>query len=444
MAASLFMEMLDGTIVTTALPKMSQYFHTGTATTALLVSAYLITSAIFIPLSGWMAKRFGKKKIWIIAVIIFTLSSLTNALAPNFFFLLLTRIIQGISGSLMTPTARLIVLEKTPASKLLKMVSYLIWPALIAPAIAPLVGGFIVTYWSWQWIFLINVPIGLIIALMGIRWIDADNGKTKNAFDLLGFIEIAFASGAILVGAELATHGEQYWVSALGLIAAGVLLGFIVFKHLKKAENPLFSIKALKVTSFRICQTSGSVLWLCVGALPYILTVFLQTVFHWSAVKAGSYVLFIFIGNIGIKPFTNTIIRKLGYRSALLSSFGMVFITSVALAFIRANTFPVYIMLLALVSGAGRSLALTNYNGLNFSEISPQDRNSANTLNAVVMTLAQGLGISLITVVVNILQIYFPIYTAYEFGFIFLGLLMIFPVIEVLFLPKNIGHATIS
>lgn len=444
MAASLFMEMLDGTIVTTALPKMSQYFHTGAATTALLVSVYLITSAIFIPLSGWMAKRFGKKKIWIIAVIIFTLSSLTNALASNFLFLLLTRIIQGISGSLMTPTARLIVLEKTPASKLLKMVSYLIWPALIAPAIAPLVGGFFVTYWSWQWIFLINVPIGLIIALLGIRWIDADDGKTKNAFDLLGFIEIASASSLVLVGAELATHGENYWAIALGLIAIGVILVFIVSKHLKKVESPLFSIKALKVTSFRICQTSGSVLWLCVGALPYILTVFLQTVFHWSAVKAGSYVLFIFIGNIGIKPFTNAIIRKLGYRSSLLISFGMVFITSVALAFIHVNTFSIYIMFLALVSGAGRSLALTNYNGLSFSEIAPQDRNSANTLNTVVMTLAQGLGISLITVVVDILQIYFPIYTAYELGFVFLGLLMIFPVIEVLFLPKNIGHATIN
>lgn len=444
MAASLFMEMLDGTIVTTALPTMSQYFHTGTATTALLVSVYLITSAIFIPLSGWMAKRYGKKKIWIIAVIVFTLSSLANALAPSFLFLLSTRIIQGISGSLMTPTARLIVLEKAPASKLLKMVSYLIWPALIAPAIAPLAGGFIVTYWSWQWIFLINVPIGLIIALMGARWIDADDSKTKSAFDLLGFIEIAFASGVILVGAELATHGEDYWAAALGLTAVGAVSGFIVYKHLKKAENPLFSIKALKVTSFRICQTSGSVLWLCVGALPYILTVFLQTVFHWSAVEAGGYVLFIFIGNIGIKPFTNAIIRKLGYRSALLVSFGMVFITSVALAFIHVDTFPVYIMFLALVSGAGRSLALTNYNGLSFSEIAPQDRNSANTLNAVVMTLAQGLGISLITVVVDILQIYFPIYTAYELGFVFLGLLMIFPVIEVLFLPKDIGHATIN
>jgi EmrB/QacA subfamily drug resistance transporter len=444
MAASLFMEILDGTIVTTALPKMAQYFHTGSATIALLVSVYLITVAIFIPLSGWMANRFGKKKIWIIGVIIFTFSSLSNALAPNFAFLLLMRIVQGISGALMTPTARLIVLEKTPASRLLKMISYLIWPALIAPAIAPVVGGFIVTYWSWQWIFLINIPIGLIIALIGIKLIDTDQVNKRAIFDFLGFIEIAFSSGIILVGAELATHGKNYWFSALGLIVLGMILGVIVFKHLKKAANPLFSLEALKITSFRIFQTGGSVLWISVGALPYLLTIFLQMVFHWSAVKTGSYVLFIFIGNIGIKPFTNPIIRKLGYRGALLSSFGMVFITSIALAFIQINALPLWIMLLALVSGAGRSLALTAYNGLCFSEIAPHDRNSANTLNAVFSTLAQGLGISLITVVVNLLQLFFSITASYELGFIFLGLLMIFPVSEVLFLPKNIGHATIS
>ena len=444
MAASLFMEILDGTIVTTALPKMAEYFHTTSSTSSLLISVYLITVAIFIPLSGWMANRFGKKKIWIIAVIIFTISSLISAFAPNFSFLLLMRIFQGISGALMTPTARLIVLEKTPASQLLKMISYMVWPALIAPAIAPMVGGFIVTYWSWQWIFLINVPIGLIIALIGLKLIAIDKVKETAAFDLLGFIEIAFSSGIILIGAELATRGKDYWFSALGLIALGVILGFMVFNHLKKSVNPLFSLDSLKTTSFRICQTSGSVLWLSVGALPYLLTIFLQTIFHWSAVKAGSYVLFIFVGNIGIKPFTNLLIRKLGYRGALLLSFGMVFITSIALAFIKTNTFPIWIMLFALVSGSGRSLALTAYSGLSFSEIEPQNRNSANTLNSVVSTLAQGVGISLITVIINLLQIFFSITISYKLGFIFLGLLILFPVIEVLFLPKNIGHTTIS
>lgn len=444
MAASLFMEILDGTIVTTALPKMGQYFHRGSSTIALLVSVYLITVAIFIPLSGWIANRFGKKKIWIIAVIIFTLSSLCSAVAPNFVFLLIMRIVQGISGALMTPTARLIVLEKTPTSQLLKMISYLIWPALIAPAIAPVVGGIIVTYWSWQWIFLINVPIGLIIALIGTKLVDTDEVKNVTAFDHMGFIEIAMASGIILVGAELAARGKNYWLSALSLVILGAILGFIVFKHLKKSTNPLFSLDSLKITSFRVCQTSGSVLWLSVGALPYVLTIFLQTVFQWSAVKAGSYVIFIFIGNIGIKPFTNWIIRRLGYRGALLSAFAMVFLTSIALAFIQITTLPMWIMFLALVSGMGRSLALTAYNGLSFSEIEPMDRNSANTLNAVISTLAQGMGIALITVVVNLLGIFLSIAAAYKLGFIFLGLLMIYPVVEVLFLPKNIGHATIN
>lgn len=444
MAASLFMEILDGTIVTTALPRMAQYFHTGSATIALIVSVYLITVAIFIPLSGWMANRFGKKKVWIIAVLIFTVSSLSNALAPNFTVLLIMRIVQGISGALMTPTARLIVLEKTPASRLLTMVSYLIWPALIAPAIAPLVGGFIVTYWSWHWIFLINIPIGLGIVLIGIKLIDSDPINKTTSFDLLGFLEIAFSSGIILTGAELATHGKNYWLGAFGLFVFGMVIVLIVYRHLKKTADPLFSLDALKITSFRICQTSGSVLWLCVGALPYILTVFLQTVFHWSPVKAGSYVLFIFIGNIGIKPFTNLIIRKSGYRGALLSAYGMVFITSIGLAFIQTNTLPILIILLALVSGVGRSLALTAYSGLSFSEISPGDRNSANTLNAVISTLAQGMGISLITVVVNVLQIFFSTTAAYKSGYIFLGLLMIFPIIEALFLPENIGQATIN
>lgn len=170
----------------------------------------------------------------------------------------------------------------------------------------------------------------------------------------------------------------------------------------------------------------------------------MQTVFHLSAVKAGSYVVFIFIGNIGIKPFTNIIIQKLGYKGSLLLSLALVFISSIALAFIKINTLPILIMLLALVSGIGRSLALTSYSGLTFAEIEPQDRNSANTLNAVISTLAQGMGISLITVVVNLLQTFLQIDTAYKLGFAFLGIIIIFPAIEVMFLPKNIANTTIN
>ncbi|WP_199897325.1 MFS transporter [Listeria grayi] len=319
MAASLFMEIMDGTIVITALPQMAKDFQTSIAQMSLLVSVYLVTVAIFLPLSGWIANYFGKKRIWLFAVLLFTVSSLGSALAKDFTFLLTMRIIQGVSGALMTPTARLIVLEKTPARDLLKMTSYFVWPALLAPAIAPVIGGAIVTYFTWHWIFLINIPIGIVIVMMGISMIPKDVEFIRNKFDWIGFIEIAIASVLLVVGAEFATHSSVSLVTAgLIFIAVGLLLGAVIYNHLNKAKQPLFSLKALKITSFRISQSSGAVLWLSVGAMPYLLTLFLQNRFHWSAVVAGTYVLFIFLGNIAIKPFTTPIIRTLKYKGAFV------------------------------------------------------------------------------------------------------------------------------
>lgn len=443
MAASLFMEILDGTIVTTALPNMARDFHTSTASISLLVSIYIITTAIFIPLSGWIADRFGKKRTWIIAVIIFSLSSLGNALAPTLPILLGMRVVQGISGALMTPTARLIVLEKAPTNQLLRMTSYLVWPALIAPAIAPVVGGAIVTYWSWHWIFLINIPIGIVIAIIGYLLVAPDNYLTDDAFDWSGFVEIAIASSAVLIGFELATHNG--FTSILGLIMAaiGFFLTIPIYRHLKRSTNPLFSVDALRFTSFRISQTSGFILWLSVGAMPFLLTIFLQNGFHWSAIKAGTYVIFIFLGNIGIKPFTTPIIRKLTYKGALQLSFALVLLSSFALALMTPKL-GIVIMFLAFISGVGRSLALTAFNGLNLSEVAPQDRSSANTLNAVVQTLAQGIGISLISVAIHFLNLHFNLTVSYRLGFILLGIIIIFPIIETSRISKKLGLNTLS
>jgi EmrB/QacA subfamily drug resistance transporter len=440
MASSLFMQFLDATIVTTALPYIGRSLNVPTASLSLTVSIYFITMAIFIPLSGWIAKRMGKKNAWLMATFLFVMSSIGDALAPTFTILLVSRFVQGFAGSLMTPTSRLIMLEKTPSSQLLKMANYLVWPALIAPAIAPVLGGFFVRYLSWQWIFLINVPIGLIAIFIGIKLIEKDQPQDKIQFDILGFIEIAISSGFILIGAEIATYGQQYWLKAGLLTLIGGLTIFIAGHHLSKTPHPLFDIKALKISSFRIYQTGGSFLWLSVGALPYILTVYLQTVFKWSALNAGYYVIFIFIGNIGIKPFTNTIIRHLKYKISLLIALFIVAISTSSLALIQIHTFGPLIALIAFISGCGRSLALTCYNAVTFSEIPMNQRNSANTLSSVLQTMAQGLGVSLITVFVSALNNFIPQSLAYKYGFIFLGLLMIYPIIEVIIQPKNFGY----
>lgn len=444
MAASLFMDVMDGTIVTTALPKMAQNFNVSAATISLLVSTYMIAVAVFIPLSGWIAQCLGNKRIWLLAVALFTVSSLCSALAPNFAVLLTMRVIQGIAGAMMTPTARLIVLEKTPANQLLRMISYLVWPSLVAPALAPVIGGMFVTYFTWHWIFLINLPIGIIAFLIGLHLLPKDEVKQARAFDVRGFIELALASVALLAGAEMvARTGAVVWYGLI-LVVIGILLGVNVFFHLRKAENPLFSVDAMKVPTFRVFQTGGTIFQVTIASLPYVLTVLLQTVFGWTAARAGWYVLFIFVGNIGIKPFTNPIIRKMGFRGALVASFSMLALSSFALALVRPTSPAVWIMLLALISGVGRSLAFTSYNGLQFTEIAPEDRNGANTLTAVTQSMGQGLGISLITVIIHLFQTHFSLQGAYSWGFVVLGVFAIIPKLEILTLPKDAGSEAIQ
>ncbi|MFO9690822.1 MFS transporter [Weissella confusa] len=443
MAASLFMDVMDGTIVTTALPKMAQNFNVSAATISLLVSTYMIAVAVFIPLSGWIAQRLGNKRIWLLAVALFTVSSLGSALAPNFAVLLTMRVIQGIAGAMMTPTARLIVLEKTPANQLLRMISYLVWPSLVAPALAPVIGGMFVTYFTWHWIFLINLPIGIVAFLIGMHLLPKDEVKQARAFDVRGFVELALASVALLAGAEMvARTGTVVWYGLI-LVVIGILLGVNVFFHLRKAENPLFSVDAMKLPTFRVFQTGGTIFQVTIASLPYVLTVLLQTVFGWTAARAGWYVLFIFVGNIGIKPFTNPIIRKLGFRGALVASFSMLALSSFALALVRPTSPAVWIMLLALISGVGRSLAFTSYNGLQFTEIAPEDRNGANTLTAVTQGMGQGLGISLITVIIHLFQTHFTLQGAYSWGFVVLGIFAIIPMLEILTLPKDAGSEAI-
>jgi EmrB/QacA subfamily drug resistance transporter len=443
MAASLFMEIMDGTIVTTALPSMARAMRVQSTTASLLISSYMITVAICIPLSGWISQHFGQRRIWLVAVLGFTLSSLGNALAVNFIMLLLMRVLQGVFGSLMTPTARIIVLEKTESSRLLQMTSYLIWPALVAPAIAPVAGGAILAILDWRWIFLINLPIGIVIWLIGTRLIDQDTNFKRSVFDVKGFLAIAIMSATILGSLELGTYGKGYTFIALFGIGVGIVAAIIGYRHLRYGKNVLFSLSAFSIQSFRVTQTSGVFLWLSVGAMPYLLTTFLQNIFRWSALKAGTYVLFIFLGNISSKPFTTPMIRGLGYRKSLLIAYIAVAFSAFGLVFIMPSTPAVAIWLLAAISGAARSLGLGAYNGLSFADIPMDKRNDANTLNSVMQNLAQGMGVSFVSIIIAMSANFVAVDIAYRICFGFLALLVLYPIIQTIRLPESIGKSTL-
>lgn len=438
-AASLFMEVLDGTIITTALPTLSRDFHVAGSTASLLVSTYMLAVAIFIPLSGWLATIWQRKRLFLTAVGLFALSSLLSALSPNFGFLLVMRIFQGISGAMMVPVGRLIVLEKTEPRDLLKMISFLVWPALMAPVIAPVLGGLIVTYATWHWIFLINVPIGLAIILIGHNTIVDDQVPHPAPFDALGFILVGLAAAGVLSASEMITNPAISNVFVAVLFGVALVIGALAFRHLGRSAHPLFSLEALKIPTFRVFQTGGSIFWMTIGALPYMLTLMLQTSFHWSAAKAGTYVLFIFVGNIGIKPFTTSIIQKFSYRGAIVLALALAFLATIGLAFVRPTTPAYWIMLAALVSGVGRSLALTAYNGLSFADLSLTQKNSANTLSAVAQNLSQALGIGFAAAGLAGFSNLFSTAASFKWTFLLLALISLYPLFEIITLPKDAG-----
>lgn len=232
MGLSLFMEMLDSTIVTTALPQIKNSLHITSANASLIISLYMIAVAIFIPLSGWLAKRYGNKTIWLFAIIIFTISSIGSGLASNFILMLSMRLLQGFSGALMVPIARLIVLENTPPQNLLKMISYVIWPALIAPAIAPFIGGILTTYWSWRLIFMINVPIGMILFIIGNTILQHESEhENKNAtFDWIGFSLISLASASLLIALDIISSNKALNISSIILLLVFISSSIVTVK----------------------------------------------------------------------------------------------------------------------------------------------------------------------------------------------------------------------
>ncbi|MFC4761262.1 MFS transporter [Fructobacillus durionis] len=442
-AAALFMQMLDSTIVTTALPQIASDLSVNQSTASLLVSVYMLFAAVFIPLSGWMAKKMNRKTLFLLAVLIFTLSSVAVGLVNNLAYILVMRALQGIAGAMMIPVGKLIILENVASKNLLQILSYLIWPALIAPAIAPLLGGYIISALSWHWIFFLNLPIGLGILIAGYFLIHDEN-ETENApFDMVGFILVALAAGLILIAAETLSHGLKSLALGATLLVLGFILSILSFKHLQRVDQPLFALDALKTKTFRIYTTGGSIFWITIGALPYLLTLLLQVPFHWSAVEAGTYVIFIFLGNLAIKPFTTAIIKRTGYKYALVIALGLATMSTFLMAAFEMNTVKAWIAFVAFVSGVGRSLALTAYNSLAFSDLTKKEKNAANTLQSVMQMLSQAFGVGFAATLVALFAQAFTSSLAYQMTLFIFGLISLYPLFEVLTLPKNAGESTL-
>lgn len=394
-AGCFFMENLDGTIVTTAAPRIGQALHVPSTSVGLVIAAYMVTLAVLIPLSGWLSARWGARRVFLSAITIFTLSSLACAASATFAELVIFRVLQGVGGAMMVPVGRLVVLARTEKSQMLRMVGLLVWPALLAPVIAPLAGGVITTYASWEWLFLVNVPLGVLALVIAWRLIDSPPTGDPPPLDPIGGLLTCGGLAAATYMAYLLSQSRVSWsgVIVCAAVAVAALSGAAV--HLLRVPHPLINLRTMRVPTFRAALGSGSLFWTAITSVPFLLTLLFQNAFGWSPVKSGAVVLFVFVGNVGIKPATTPMLRRFGYRPVLIAATAGAAATMVAAGFFTAGTPLVLIGVVAVLNGIGRSVSLTCYSTIAFADTPPGEMRDANTLQATAQQLAVGLGVPL-------------------------------------------------
>ncbi len=447
-AGAFFMEFLDGTVIATALPDMARDFGVTAVELNIGISAYLITLAVLIPASGWIADRFGARAIFTLALAIFTLASVFCGLSTEVHIFVAMRILQGVGGALMVPVGRLAVLRTTPKHQLIKAIATLTWPALVAPIIGPPLGGFITRYASWHWIFFINVPLGLAAIILSLRIIPDIRETERRSFDLSGFITTSVAMVSLVTAMErLGDRQPQIWPTlALAALGFGCLLYSI--RHFRRAAAPMVRLDALQVPTFRVTMYGGSLFRASISAVPFLLPLLFQVGFGMDPFHSGLLVLAVFVGNLTIKPATTPLIRWLGFRRLLLINCALNVCSLLACALLTPQT-PVWaIMLILYLGGVFRSIQFTGVSTLAFADVPAAQMSDANTLFSTASQLAVGLGITLGAIGIRLgeqvgdwLHLTELPGISFRLSFVFIALICLVGMIDSLHLAKTAGSS---
>jgi EmrB/QacA subfamily drug resistance transporter len=447
-AGSYFMEILDGTVIAPAAPHIAADLQVAAVDINVAITAYVLTLAVLIPVSGWLADRFGARRVFLTAVAVFTLASVGCAAAVDLPMLVATRVLQGVGGAMMVPVGRLVVLRTTAKAQLVQAIAYLTWPALVAPVLAPAIGGTLSTYASWRWIFLINVPLGVAAFLLARRLVPDIRAERPVALDRRGFALTAVGVAALVIGLESlgsATPRPAMVVVALGIAAAALVAA--VFSLLR-SPNPLLDLRILKIDTYRVTAAGGSIFRSIISAIPFLLALFFQLGLGWSAAQAGLVVIALFLGNVAIKPTTTPLMRRFGIRTVMLAAIVASAACLVGMAFVTAATPLVLLLPLLVASGVFRSVGFTTYNSVAFADVEAARMTHATTLNSTLQELGAGVGVAVGALLVRLGA---PVSHAIGLGggadqpfrvaFVLLAVLLVVPLIEGLLLDAAAGNA---
>ena len=393
-ACALFMETLDATVIATSLPAIAVDLHEDPISLKLALTSYMVSLAIFIPASGWVADRFGARLIFRVAISIFTLASIGCGFAGNLPELVAGRLWQGLGGAMMVPVGRLLLMRSVERGDLVRALSYLTVPALFGPVAGPLLGGFITTYFHWRWIFWINAPIGVLGIILATIYIDDVREDNPGPLDVVGFILSGLGLASLLFGLVAAGGGLVPLSMAMLFIGFGALILAAYAVHAGRTAFPLLDLKLLSLQTFRASVGGGALFRIGIGSIPFLLPLMLQMGFGRNSFQSGSITFAASAGALLMKTTAAPILRRFGFRRVLASGAMASGVLLSSYGFFTPQT-PAFLMMgVLLVSGFINSLEFTGLNAIAYAEIDNADMSRAVSFASVAQQLALSLGIA--------------------------------------------------
>ena len=403
-ACALLMENIDGTVISTSLPEIARDLHEDPLALKLALTSYLLALAVFIPASGWVADKFGTRTVFRAAIVVFTAGSILCGLSSSLTGFVLARIVQGTGGAMMVPVGRLLLLRTVERHNLVKALSYLTIPALLGPMLGPPVGGFITTYFHWRYIFWINVPIGVLGVTLVTLHIENIRDPDVGRLDVVGFLLSGIGLASLVFGLTILGRGFVPVWGVLGLMLFGALVLCAYVRHAGRVAHPIIDLALLKVQTFRVSVTGGSLFRIGVGAVPLLLPLMLQIGFGMTPLRSGLTTFVAAMGAMAMKATASPILNRFGFRRVLIVN-GLVGAGFIAINALLSPSIPIALILgILLVGGYFRSLQFTGINAIAYADIDNDRMSRAVSFASVAQQLALSIGVALGAGVLQIMR----------------------------------------
>ncbi|HEY9234650.1 MAG TPA: MFS transporter [Phenylobacterium sp.] len=393
--SAMLMQTMNATVIANALPTMAVALDESPLRLNMAITMYLLASAVFLPISGWVADKFGAKKIFMLSMVLFAASSAACGFANSLTDLVIARIFQGMAGAMMGPVGRLVLLRTTPKEELVGAMSVMTMPALLGPVIGPIVGGAIVTFADWRWIFFLSTPVAAVGVLLVMKFVPDVREQEVAPVDLKGALMTGLGLAGLIFGFENLGKAVLPPLGVVGLFVGGAGMLYLYYRHARGNPSAILDLSVFRIQTFNASVTGGAFMRVAMGATPFMLAMLLQVGFGLSALQAGLMTFISAAGALVMKTTAPPILRRFGFRTVLIVNGLIVAVSFVSYGLFKPTTPHWLIMTILTIGGFFRSLHFTSLNGLAYADIEQDKMSRASTTSSMMQQLVQSIGIGL-------------------------------------------------